>query len=56
MSPDLSAAIRMKEAGAAAIMPLGSPIGSNRGLRTKELLRILISEVDLPVIVDAGIG
>ncbi|AIQ68065.1 thiazole synthase [Paenibacillus graminis] len=56
MSPDLSAAIRMKEAGAAAVMPLGSPIGSNRGLRTKELLRILISEVDLPVIVDAGIG
>ncbi|MEC0167599.1 thiazole synthase [Paenibacillus graminis] len=56
MSPDLSAAIRMKEAGAAAIMPLGSPIGSNRGLRTKEMLRILISEVDLPVIVDAGIG
>ncbi|KWX71209.1 thiazole synthase [Paenibacillus jilunlii] len=56
MSPDLSAAIRMKEAGAAAVMPLGSPIGSNRGLRTKELLRILISEVELPVIVDAGIG
>ncbi|MGN7760838.1 thiazole synthase [Paenibacillus sp. 22594] len=56
MSPDLSAALRMQAAGAAAIMPLGSPIGSNRGLRTKELLRILISEVDLPVIVDAGIG
>lgn len=56
MSPDLSAALRMKAAGAAAIMPLGSPIGSNRGLKTKELLRILISEVDLPIIVDAGIG
>lgn len=56
MSPDLSAALRMQAAGAAAIMPLGSPIGSNRGLRTTELLRILISEVDLPVIVDAGIG
>ena len=56
MSPDLSAAMRMKEAGAAAIMPLGAPIGSNRGLQTKELLRILISEVDLPIIVDAGIG
>ncbi|QSF46671.1 thiazole synthase [Paenibacillus tianjinensis] len=56
MSPDLSAALRMKAAGAAAIMPLGAPIGSNRGLQTKELLRILISEVDLPIIVDAGIG
>ncbi|CAH1204648.1 Thiazole synthase [Paenibacillus auburnensis] len=56
MSPDLSAALRMKAAGAAAIMPLGAPIGSNRGLKTKEMLRILISEVDLPIIVDAGIG
>ncbi|MBW4082320.1 thiazole synthase [Paenibacillus sp. S150] len=56
MSPDLSAALRMKQAGAAAIMPLGSPIGSNRGLKTRELLRILISEVGLPIIVDAGIG
>ncbi|MEK4063832.1 MULTISPECIES: thiazole synthase [unclassified Paenibacillus] len=56
MSPDLSAAIRLKAAGAAAVMPLGAPIGSNRGLQTKELLRILIAEVDLPVIVDAGIG
>ena len=35
---------------------MGAPIGSNRGLKTKELLRILISEVDLPIIVDAGIG
>ncbi|WP_238654757.1 thiazole synthase [Paenibacillus piscarius] len=56
MSPDLSAALRLKEAGAAAVMPLGAPIGSNRGLQTKELIRILISETDLPVIVDAGIG
>jgi thiazole synthase len=56
MSPDLMAARRMAAAGAAAIMPLGSPIGSNRGLRTKELIRILISEIDLPIIVDAGIG
>lgn len=56
MSPDLSAALRLKEAGAAAVMPLGAPIGSNRGLQTKELIRILISETELPVIVDAGIG
>jgi thiazole synthase len=56
MSPDLMVAKAMVEAGAAAVMPLGSPIGSNRGLRTKELVRILIEEIPLPVIVDAGIG
>jgi thiazole synthase len=56
MSPDLMAAKRMVEAGAAAIMPLGAPIGSNRGLKTRELIQILISEINLPVIVDAGIG
>ncbi|MDR3565168.1 MAG: thiazole synthase [Negativicutes bacterium] len=56
MSPDLMAAKRLAEAGAAAIMPLGSPIGSNRGIKTKELVRILIEEIPLPIIVDAGIG
>lgn len=56
MSPDLMAARRMVEAGAAAIMPLGAPIGTNRGLRTRELIEILIAEIDLPIIVDAGIG
>ena len=56
MSPDLSTAMRLAEAGAAAIMPLGAPIGSNRGLKTKELIRILIAEISLPIIVDAGIG
>ena len=56
MSPDLMAARRMAEAGAAAIMPLGSPIGTNRGLKTRELVQILIDEIKLPVIVDAGIG
>jgi thiazole synthase len=56
MSPDLSMARRMADAGAAAIMPLGSPIGSNRGLRTRELVQILINEIKVPVIVDAGIG
>jgi thiazole synthase len=56
MSPDLMAARRMVDAGAAAIMPLGSPIGTNRGLKTRELVQILISEVKLPIIVDAGIG
>ena len=56
MSPDLMSAKRLVEAGAAAIMPLGSPIGTNRGIRTKELLEILIHEIKLPIIVDAGIG
>lgn len=56
MSPDLMAAKRLVKAGAAAVMPLGAPIGSNRGLRMKEMIRILIEEIDLPVIVDAGIG
>ncbi len=56
MCPDLMAAKRLQTAGAAAVMPLGAPIGSNRGLQTKELIRILIEEIDLPIIVDAGIG
>lgn len=56
MSPDLISARQMRDAGAAAVMPLGSPIGSNRGLQTRELVRILIDEIDLPIIVDAGIG
>ncbi len=56
MSPDLMAAKRMAQAGAVAVMPLGAPIGSNRGIRTKEMVRIMIEELDLPVIVDAGIG
>ena len=37
-------------------MPLGAPIGSNRGICTKDFIKILIDEIDLPVIVDAGIG
>lgn len=56
MHPDLSMARRMQDAGAAAIMPLGAPIGSNQGLLTKEFIKILIAELDLPIIVDAGIG
>ncbi|NPV26543.1 MAG: thiazole synthase [Firmicutes bacterium] len=56
MSPDLMVAKKLVEAGAAAVMPLGAPIGSNRGLKTKELVRILIEEIPLPVIVDAGLG
>ncbi|MEE1313057.1 MAG: thiazole synthase [Lachnospiraceae bacterium] len=56
MYPDLNAARELKEAGAACIMPLGAPIGSNKGLVTKEFIQILIDEMDLPIIVDAGIG
>lgn len=47
---------RCEEAGAAAVMPLGSPIGSNKGLATKDFIQTLIDEIDLPIIVDAGIG
>lgn len=56
MYPDLNAARDMADVGAACIMPLGAPIGSNKGLCTKEFIQILIDEIDLPVIVDAGIG
>ncbi len=56
MYPDLNAARDLQNAGAASIMPLGSPIGSNKGLSTKEFIQIIIDEIDLPVIVDAGIG
>lgn len=56
MYPDLTAARGMANAGAATIMPLAAPIGSNKGLAAKEFIQILIDEMDLPVIVDAGIG
>lgn len=56
MYPDLYAARALVNAGAAAVMPLASPIGSNKGLATKEFIQILIDEIDLPIIVDAGIG
>ena len=56
MYPDLNAARDMANAGAACIMPLGAPIGSNKGICTKEFIQILIDEIDLPIIVVAGIG
>lgn len=56
MYPDLNAARDMANAGAAAVMPLGAPIGTNKGLVTKEFIQILVDEIDLPIIVDAGIG
>ncbi|OGX38864.1 MAG: thiazole synthase [Omnitrophica WOR_2 bacterium RIFCSPHIGHO2_02_FULL_52_10] len=55
--PDLYTARTLVKAGAAAVMPLGSLIGSNQGLKAKEFIRILVQEIDeIPVIVDAGIG
>ena len=56
MYPDLYAARALVKAGAATVMPLGSLIGSNQGLKTKEFIKILINEIDLPIVVDAGIG
>lgn len=56
MYPDLNVARELVNVGAAAVMPLASPIGSNKGLATKEFIQILIDEIDLPIIVDAGIG
>lgn len=56
MFPDLIAARDLVNAGAAAVMPLGAPIGSNKGLCTKDFIAILVEEIDVPVIVDAGIG
>ncbi len=47
---------RLEEAGAAAVMPLGSPIGSNQGLQTRSMLEIIISQSTVPVVVDAGLG
>ena len=56
MYPDLNVARDLANAGAAAIMPLAAPIGSNKGLSTKDFIQILVDEMDLPIIVDAGIG
>ena len=56
MYPDLNVARDMVNAGASAIMPLASPIGSNKGLSTRDFIKILVDEIELPIIVDAGIG
>jgi len=54
--PDLPLAKRLENAGAAAVMPLGAPIGSNRGLETASLIALLVENCRVPVVVDAGIG
>ena len=56
MYPDLNVARDLVNARAATIMPLASPIGSNKGLATRDFIQILIDEINLPIIVDAGIG
>ncbi len=56
MHPDLYAARELQAVGAAAVMPLGSLIGSGQGLQARIFIDILIAEIDLPIIVDAGIG
>lgn len=47
---------RLQDLGVAAVMPLGSPIGSNRGLQTRDQIRIIIEQATVPVVVDAGLG
>ncbi len=47
---------RLEDVGTAAVMPLGAPIGTNKGLKTKELLEIIIAESRVPVVIDAGLG
>jgi len=47
---------KLEEVGTATVMPLGAPIGSNRGLKTRDLIKIIIEQAQVPVVVDAGIG
>src|SRR6266516_4751140 len=47
---------RLQDAGCATVMPLGSPIGSNRGIQTRDQIRIIIEQATVPVVVDAGLG
>ena len=56
MNPDLNVARDLQSAGAAAVMPLAAPIGTNKGLRMKDFLQIIIEQATVPVVVDAGIG
>ncbi|MCP4715943.1 MAG: thiazole synthase, partial [Deltaproteobacteria bacterium] len=53
---DPTLARRLEDAGCAAVMPLGSPIGSARGIQTEEFIKIIIEQANVPVVVDAGLG
>jgi len=56
INPDLITCKKLEDAGASTVMPLGAPIGSNRGLETQSLIELIIENSNIPVIVDAGIG
>jgi len=56
MQADPILAKQLEEVGAAAVMPLGSPIGSNKGILTRDFIKIIIEQANVPVVVDAGIG
>jgi thiazole synthase len=56
INADPPLAKRLQEIGCATVMPLGSPIGSNRGIETRGLIRIIIEQATVPVVVDAGLG
>ena len=56
MFPDPIAAKRLEDAGAACVMPLGAMIGSNKGLRARDFIEVIIKNSNVPVIIDAGIG
>ena len=56
IQPDPILAKRLEEAGAATVMPLGAPIGSNRGLKSRDMIKVIIEQATVPVVVDAGLG
>jgi thiazole synthase len=56
MLPDPVLAKKLEEAGCATVMPLAAPIGSGRGLRLRDAIRIMVEQADVPVVVDAGLG
>ncbi len=56
MHADPLLALRLQDAGAATVMPLAAPIGTNRGLRTRDLIEMILSRAQVPVVVDAGLG
>ncbi|HPV21310.1 MAG TPA: HisA/HisF-related TIM barrel protein, partial [bacterium] len=56
INADPMLALRLQDAGAATVMPLGAPIGTNKGIIMTEMIRIIIEQARVPVVVDAGIG
>ncbi len=56
IQPDPVLCKRLEEVGTAAVMPLGAPIGTNKGIRTRDLIEIIIAESNVPVVIDAGLG